>query len=90
MQGMQRYGSASGTGDGRAQETHFGPRYFGSAAQQSAQQDAVRSLHGSSRRQETHHDGRTIRSASRPSIDNALAARLCTRDIVLTPEECDF
>ena len=71
--------SASADGIGCAQEGHFGVVIFASADQQPAQQEAVRSRHGSSPSQTTHHDGRTIRSASRPTIDNALASLLCTR-----------
>jgi hypothetical protein len=44
---------------------------FGSEAQQEAQQDEVRSRQGSSESQAAHQDGRTIRSASRPTIDSA-------------------
>ena len=59
---------------GNAHEAHLGSLIFGSALQQSPQHDAVRSRHGSSFPQATHHDGRTIRSASRPTNDNALAS----------------
>ena len=68
-------------GIGRAQERHFPQSIFESAAQQRAQQEAVRSRHGSSASQTMHHDGRTIRSASRPKYDNALATRLGTRTL---------
>lgn len=61
-------------GRGNAHDQHFGVVIFGRAAQQGPQQDAVRSRHGSSFPQATHHDGRTIRSASRPTRDNALAS----------------
>lgn len=56
---------------GWAQERHFAVVIFGSDAQQEAQQEAVRSRHGSSDWQAAHQEGRTIRSASRPTIDNA-------------------
>jgi hypothetical protein len=42
----------------------------GSAAQQSAQHDAVRERHGSSRSQTTHAACRTIRAVSRPNMDS--------------------
>jgi hypothetical protein len=51
---------------------------FGSDAQHFAQHDAVRSRQGSSISQATHQLGRTIRSASRPTIDNAPRSLLCT------------
>jgi hypothetical protein len=53
----------------------------GSASQQSRQHDATRASQSSSLPQATHHDGRTIRSASRPKYDNALATRLGTRTL---------
>jgi hypothetical protein len=53
-------------------------------AQQAAQHDAVRSRQGSSDLQAAHHDGRTIRSASRPTIDNAPRSLLWTPDIAAT------
>ena len=70
--------SAPATGMGIAHDGHFGEVIFASAAQQEPQHEAVRSRHGSSESQTTHHDGRTIRSASRPTIDKAPAS-LCTR-----------
>ncbi len=70
--------SVPATGTGIAQEEHFGVAIFASEDQHEPQQEAVRSAHGSSESQTTHHDGRTIRTASRPTIDNALAS-LCTR-----------
>ncbi|HEX8617263.1 MAG TPA: hypothetical protein VF911_06740 [Thermoanaerobaculia bacterium] len=66
------------TRSGNAHERHFPLSIFGSDDQQGAQQEAVRSRHGSSRAQTTHHDGKTIRSASRPTIDNAPRTLLCT------------
>ena len=66
-------------GRGIAQEVHFGVVIFASPDQQDAQQDAVRSRQGSSDSQTTHQEGRTIRTASRPTIDNALAS-LCTNE----------
>lgn len=69
------------SGNGNAHEPHFTPSIRGSARQHAAQQEAVRSLQGSSFPQATHHDGRTIRSASRPTNDNALAS-VRTRDIL--------
>lgn len=66
---------------GRAHESHFTVSMRGSALQQEAQTEAVRSRHGSSAPQATHHDGRTIRSASRPTNDNALARLLDTRTL---------
>ena len=70
--------SAAPMGIGNAQDVHLGVVIFASEDQQEPQQEAFRSRHGSSESQTTHHDGRTIRSASRPTIDNALAS-LCTR-----------
>lgn len=72
---MQR---APSTGTGIAHEAHLGEVIFASAVQQGPQQEALRSRQGSSQSQTTHHDGRTIRTASRPTIDKALAS-LCTR-----------
>jgi len=69
---------AATAGKGCAQEQHFALVIFGNAAQHEAQQEAVRSRHGSSISQAAHHDGRTIRSASRPTIDNAPRSLLCT------------
>jgi hypothetical protein len=43
----------------------------------------MRALHANSVPQATHHEGRTIRSASRPKEDNALAIRLGTRTLYL-------
>src|SRR5687767_993749 len=63
--------SRSAMGAGWAQERHFAVVIFGNEAQQEAQQEDVRSRHGSSDSQAAHQDGRTIRSASRPTIDNA-------------------
>ena len=71
--------SASADGIGSAQEVHFGVVIFASCDQQEPQHEAVRSRQGSSDSQTTHHDGRTIRTASRPTIDNALAS-LCTNE----------
>lgn len=71
--------SASAAGIGSAQEVHFGVVIFASAAQQVPQQEAVRSRQGSSDSQTTHQEGRTIRIASRPTTDNALAS-LCTNE----------
>jgi len=79
---MQRMQCVAACGIGCAHETHFAPVIFGNADQQEAQQDAVRSRHGSSRSQATHHDGRTICNASRPTNDNAFAMVLRTRAIV--------
>ena len=62
------------TGNGSAHDTHFARVIFGRFAQHSAQQEAVRSRHGSSLPQATHQEGRTILSASRPTIDKALAS----------------
>jgi hypothetical protein len=73
--------TADNAGSGCAQELHLPVVIFGSAAQQRAQQEAVRSRHGSSCSQATHHDGRTIRSASRPTIDNAPRSLLCTSSL---------
>jgi hypothetical protein len=67
-------------GSGSAQVRHFGVTIFGSDDQQPAQQEAVRARQGSSRSQTMHQEGRTIRSASRPTTDNALEIRLCTRE----------
>ena len=67
-------------GAGWAQERHFAVVIFGNEAQQEAQQEDVRSRHGSSDSQAAHQDGRTIRSASRPTIDNAPRSLLCTFD----------
>jgi hypothetical protein len=61
-------------GNGNAHDAHFAPVIFGRFAQHSPQHDAFRSRHGSSRPQATHQEGRTIRSASRPTNDNALAS----------------
>ena len=69
---------AATAGNGCAHERHFAVLIFGSAVQHEAQQEAVRSRHGSSESQAAHHDGRTIRSASRPTIDNAPRSLLCT------------
>lgn len=66
---------------GWAQERHLAVVIFGSEAQQEAQQEDVLSRHGSSESQATHQDGRTIRSASRPTIDNAPRSLLSTSDI---------
>ena len=66
------------TGTGMAHETHLGVVIRGSDDQHERQQEAVRSAQGSSESQTAHQEGRTIRSASRPTIDNALAS-LCTR-----------
>jgi len=66
---------------GRAQELHFTVVICGSEDQHGPQTEAVRSRHGSSFPQATHHDGRTIRSASRPTNDNALARLLDTRTL---------
>ena len=74
-------------GIGSAQEVHLARVIRGSDDQQLAQQEAVRSRHGSSPSQTTHQDGRTIRSASRPTIDNALASLLCTRTLYSPTEE---
>jgi hypothetical protein len=63
--------SRSAIGAGWAQERHFAVVILGREAQQEAQQDDVRSRQGSSDPQAAHQDGRTIRSASRPTIDNA-------------------
>lgn len=68
-------------GNGSAHDTHFAIVIFGIAPQQSRQQDSTRASHSSSLPQATHHDGRTIRSASRPKYDNALATRLGTRTL---------
>ena len=68
---MQR---ASTAGMGSAQEVHFAVVIRASADQQAPQQEAVRSRQGSSDSQTTHHEGRTIRTASRPTTDNALAS----------------
>jgi hypothetical protein len=57
---------------------HLPDAIFGNDPQHSAHTDAVRSRHGSSISHATHHDGRTIRSASRPTIDNAPRSLLCT------------
>jgi hypothetical protein len=54
---------------------------FGNALQQSAQQEATRSRHGSSFSQTTQAEGRTIRSASRPRFDNALTSLACMRTL---------
>jgi len=59
---------------GSAHERHFVPVIRGRSAQHPAQQLALRFRHGRSFPQATHHDGRTIRSASRPTNDNALAS----------------
>lgn len=72
---------SSFAGKGSAHETHFPIVIFGIASQQSRQHDATRASHSSSLPQATHHDGRTIRSASRPKYDNALATRLGTRTL---------
>jgi hypothetical protein len=73
--------ATSATGAGCAHEVHFAVVIFGRDDQQDVQQEAVRSRHGSSRWQTTHHDGRTIRSASRPTNDNALTSFVCTRTL---------
>ena len=62
------------TRNGNAQDAHFAPLIFGNSRQHAAQHEAVRARHGSSFPHPTHHDGRTIRSASRPTNDNALAS----------------
>ena len=66
-------------GIGSAQERHFEAEILGSDDQQGVQQEAVRSRQPSAPPQTTHHDGRTIRSASRPTNDSALASLLGTR-----------
>lgn len=66
--------SVAGWGKGSAQDSHFAASIRGRASQHERQQDAFRSLHGSSRSQATHQEGRTIRSASRPTNDNAVAS----------------
>jgi|ERR1051326_1170187 hypothetical protein len=67
---------------GSAHDSHFTLVIFGSALQQVAQQEAVRSRQGSSPPQTAHHDGRTIRAASRPKNDSAPERVVSTRDIV--------
>jgi hypothetical protein len=81
MQSKQRNEATLPVGAGNAHERHFATVIFAREDQQEAQQEAVRSRHGSSRSQAAHHDGRTIRSASRPTIDNAPRSLLCTSDI---------
>lgn len=76
MHSMQRLAPAA---NGIAQELQRPVSIRGSDAQQFAQQEAVRSRHGSSASQTMHHDGRTIRSVWRPTIDNALPKRLSGR-----------
>jgi len=76
MHSMQ---SSASAGIGNAQELQRAVSMRGSDAQQFAQQDAVRSRHGSSASQTRHHDGRTIRSVWRPTNDNALPIRLSGR-----------
>jgi hypothetical protein len=71
-------------GAGWAQERHLAVVIFGREAQQEEQQEEVRSRHGSSDSQAAHQDGRTIRSASRPTIDNAPRSLLCTSFIAAT------
>lgn len=66
--------SVDPSGNGNAHDAHFDPSMRGNASQQGRQHDAFRSLHGSSRSHATHQEGRTIRSASRPTNDNALAS----------------
>jgi hypothetical protein len=65
---------------GWAQDRHFAVFIFGRDAQQEAQQEEVRSRHGSSDSQAAHQEGRTIRSASRPTIDNAPRSLPCMLD----------
>lgn len=74
------------SGSGIAQDRHFAEVICGRDRQQSPQQDAVRSRHGSIESQTTHQEGRTILSASRPMMDKALFRVVCTRDIVLVKE----
>ena len=66
---MQRIASSS-PASGIAQERHLAPGMRGRERQQSAQQEAVRSRHGSSRSQTTHHDGKSVRTASRAASEN--------------------
>jgi hypothetical protein len=55
---------------GSAHDLHFAEVMAGSAAQQSAQHEAVRARHGSSRWQTTQPACRTIRAVSRPNMDS--------------------
>ena len=66
---------------GSAHETHLAVSILGNAVQHAAQHDATRASQESSSPQATHHDGRTIRTASRPKYDKALAIRVGTRQL---------
>ena len=77
---MQRKEGSSDAGAGAAQERHLAAVIRGSDFQHEAQQEAVRSRHGSSRSQAAHHEGRTICSAPRPKIESALRPALSNAD----------